>query len=158
MIRNKIINKLSLECAALISNDQHITDAQSLLDQAMVVLDTSPGLDRTAILRDIIRSAQSSLEQTSDNSHMCTVRRYIEMAVDIGTNHFTKDMEEIIALDNWGNETDRYKSVTEAAENLGIPQHYISAVLAGTQNTTGGYRFIKAKDQELLRKNFKKVI
>jgi len=89
---------------------------------------------------------------TGDTDNMVSYRKHIAMALDIGINHFTKDMEEVVALDKWGNETGRFKGVTDAAEKLGIPQPYISAVLSGQQHTAGGYRFIKAKDRILIKR------
>lgn len=82
--------------------------------------------------------------------HLQTCRTYIQMALSIGIEHYTKDMEEIVQMDSFGNELGRFKSVTEAAERTGIHQSYISAVLIGQQHTTGGFIFMKAKDKELV--------
>lgn len=79
-----------------------------------------------------------------------TCKIYIQMALSIGIEHFTKDMEEIIQMDGNGVEMARYKSVTEASVKIGISQHSISAVLTGIQHTTGGFMFIKTKDKELI--------
>lgn len=79
-----------------------------------------------------------------------TCRTYIQMALMIGIEHFTKDMEEIIVLTKNGEEVTRLKSVTEGELKLGIRQACISDCLAGRQHTAGGYMFIKAKDKELI--------
>ena len=79
-----------------------------------------------------------------------TCRTYLQMALSIGVEHFTKDMEEIIQMDCNGVEMGRYKSVTEASVKIGISQYSISAVLTGIQHTTGGFMFIKTKDKELI--------
>ena len=79
-----------------------------------------------------------------------TCRTYIQMALMIGIEHFTKDMEEIIVLNKEGEEITRLKSVTEGEAKLGIKQSYISACLMGLQHTAGGYMFIKTKDKELI--------
>lgn len=89
---------------------------------------------------------------TGDTENMATIRRYIGMALDVGINHFTKDMEEVVVLDIFGHELDRFKGVTDAADKMGIKQSYISAVLTGQQHTAGGFRFMKAKDKILIPK------
>jgi hypothetical protein len=92
---------------------------------------------------------------TGAAEHMTTMRRYIEMALDVGINHFTKDMEEIVVLDQYGHEVNRFKGVTDAADKMCIKQACISAVLSGQQHTAGGYRFIKAEDRKLIPKTDK---
>lgn len=84
-------------------------------------------------------------------------RTYIQMALSIGIEHYTKDMEEIVALYQDGSEAGRFKSITDAANKLGIHQNYISAVLIGEQHTTGGLQFIKAKDYDLIPRNSEAV-
>jgi len=79
-----------------------------------------------------------------------TCRTYIQMALAIGIEHYTKDMEEIIQMDRFGVELDRFKSVSEAVEKTGIPQNYISSVLTGQQHTTGGFIFMRARDKQLI--------
>lgn len=81
-----------------------------------------------------------------------TCRTYIQMALSIGVEHFTKDMEEIIQMDRNGVEMGRFKSVTDASVKTGIPQYQLSAVLTGIQHTAGGFIFIKVKDKELIPK------
>jgi hypothetical protein len=84
-----------------------------------------------------------------DMSALQTCRTYIQMALSIGTEHFTKDMDEVIAYTTKGKETGRFKSVQDAANKLGLYPELITAVLNGRQCTTGGFMFMKTKDKEL---------
>lgn len=79
-----------------------------------------------------------------------TCRTYIQMALMIGVEHFTKDMEEIIVMNKQGEEIVRYKSVSECEAKLGIPGNQISSALNGYQHSAGGFLFMKAKDKELI--------
>ena len=87
-----------------------------------------------------------------DFSYYNTVKSYIQMALTIGIEHYTVDMEEIIVLDHQGCETDRFKGVTDAANVMGLSKSGISAVLTGRQHTHGGFIFIKSKDYNLLKR------
>ena len=88
--------------------------------------------------------AQGSFDHFQNN------RIYIQMALSIGVEHYTKDMEEVVAMDRNGVACGRYKGVTDAAKELGVRQSDISAVLTGTQHSTGGFLFMKVKDYELV--------
>jgi hypothetical protein len=79
-----------------------------------------------------------------------TCRVYIQMALTIGINHFTKNMEEIIALDSEGREVGRYRSIMEIEKALGVKESNVHHVLAGRNHTAGGYIFIRSKDKELI--------
>lgn len=79
-----------------------------------------------------------------------TCRTYIQMALSIGIDHFTKDMEEIIQMDHFGAEIDRYKSISEAVRETGISQPCISDAIRGAQHTAGGFIFMKSKDKVLI--------
>jgi len=79
-----------------------------------------------------------------------TCRTYIQMALAIGIEHYTKDMEEIIVMNKDGEEVTRLKSVSEGEVKLGIRQIYISLCLTGRQHSAGGFMFVKAKDKELI--------
>jgi hypothetical protein len=79
-----------------------------------------------------------------------TCRKYIQMALSIGTEHFTKDMEEIIVMNYKGEEIDRLKSIGDAERKLGISQSQVSDVLRGKQFSAGGLRFMKVRDKELI--------
>ncbi len=81
-----------------------------------------------------------------------TIRVYIQMALSVGVEHYTADMEEIVALYKDGREAGRFKSTIEAAEKLGVRRTSISDVLAGRLYTTGGLKFIKTKDYELVKR------
>lgn len=88
-----------------------------------------------------------------DFNTLQTCRTYIQMALSIGVEHYTKDMEEIIVLNYAGQEIDRFKCVTDVERKMGIKQCYVSAVLRGDQFSTGGFRFQKVKDKELIPMN-----
>jgi len=85
-----------------------------------------------------------------DFDHYENNHKYIQMALSIGIEHYTKDMEEIISMDREGVEGGRYKGVTDASKKLGLRQSDISAVLTGVQHSTGGFLFMKVKDYELV--------
>jgi len=87
-----------------------------------------------------------------DFDHLQTIRTYIQMALSIGVDHYTKEMEEIVVLDTHGIEAGRYKSIVEASKQLGIHEENISAVLNGRQHTAGGYMYMKTKDYELIKR------
>jgi hypothetical protein len=83
-----------------------------------------------------------------DKLNIC--RKYIQMALAVGVEHFTKDMEEIIQMDRFGVEIARFKGITDASIKIGMRQGDISAVLTGQQHTAGGFIFMKSKDKELV--------
>lgn len=85
-----------------------------------------------------------------DFDNLNTYKWYIRQALAIGIEHFTKDMEEVIQMDRFGEEIARYKGVTDASNKIGIRQGDISAVLNGVQHTAGGFIFMKTKDKELV--------
>jgi hypothetical protein len=75
------------------------------------------------------------------------------MALSIGLEHYTKDMEEVVALYRDGVEAGRFKSIGDASNKLGVPQSSISDVIRGVQHTAGGLMFIKTKDYELVERD-----
>lgn len=87
-----------------------------------------------------------------DFDHYKTIRTYIQMALSIGVEHYTKDMTEVIAFWKDGIEAGRFKSVEEASKKLGIRQSDISSVLTGVQHSAGGLMFMKSKDYDLIPK------
>jgi len=86
-----------------------------------------------------------------DLDSLPTCRRYIQMALSIGIEHFAKHMDEIIVMTRSGEEVGRYKSVSDCAVQIGIPKSYISAVLNGRRHSAGGFIFMKSKDKELVK-------
>lgn len=82
--------------------------------------------------------------------HFKTIRTYIQMALTVGIEHYTVDMEEIIALYKDGIEAGRFKSLGDAQRKLGLLQSSISDVLAGRQHTAGGLMFMRVKDYDLI--------
>lgn len=94
-----------------------------------------------------------SMEQAialGELDHLATCRRYISMALSIGIEHFTSEMEEIIVMTTNGTEIGRYKSIQETADQIGLRAENISAVVNGRQYTTGGLMFMKNRDKELI--------
>ena len=87
---------------------------------------------------------------TGDIVHEPLFRQYITMALDIGVNHFTKDMEEVAMLTKGGLLVKRFRSVSEAVKNTGIRQGDISSVLTGAQHSAKGYLFRKTSPLETL--------
>jgi len=87
-----------------------------------------------------------------DFDHFMTVRTYIQMALSIGIEHYTKDMEEVVAIYRDGVEAGRFKSIKDASDKLGIAYQNISTVLEGRQHTAGGLMFMKTKDYELVER------
>ncbi len=87
-----------------------------------------------------------------DFDYFKTVRIYIQMALSIGIEHYTKDMEEIVALYMDGTEAGRFKSITEASDKLGINRRNIDHVLRGNVHSAGSLMFMKAKDYELVKR------
>ena len=84
-----------------------------------------------------------------DFDHFNTVRTYIQMALSIGIEHYSREMEEVVVLARDGIEMGRFKSIVETAEKLGLAQENISAVINGRQQTCGGMMFIKARYYDL---------
>ena len=82
--------------------------------------------------------------ETGCPEHISAYRRKIRQALDIGINHFTKDMEEVIMMDRFGKEIERFKGVSDASAKTGVRQSDISSVLIGRQHTAGGFIFRKA--------------
>jgi len=67
------------------------------------------------------------------------LERYLNYAIDIGSNHFKADAVPVLQIDRHGVIVNEYRSVAEAEAKTGIPQSYISTVLIGRQHSTGGY-------------------
>jgi hypothetical protein len=85
-----------------------------------------------------------------DLDYLQLCRQYIQMALAIGIEHFTRDMEEIIVMNKKGVEIERLESISECEKTLGVSQESITAVLAGRQFTAGGLRFQKVTYKELV--------
>lgn len=92
------------------------------------------------------------VQLTGHAEDMGVYRKYIQMALSIGLEHFSKDMEEVYAFNKWGREVGCFKSVRDASKKLGIPAHYISNMLSGRQSTAGGLIFVRSKDVELVKR------
>jgi hypothetical protein len=88
---------------------------------------------------------------TGDLEDIKHYKKYIRMALAVGIEHFTKDMEEIIVMTRAGVEVGRFKSVTEASKRTGIRQCDVSNVLTGVQHSAGGFLFMKEKNKILVK-------
>ena len=99
------------------------------------------------------KMAMEMAHRLGDFEHLKTCKFYINMAITIGTEYFTRQMEEIIAMNFEGVELGRFKSETDAANKLGLDSRRISDVFSGRQQSTGGYKFIKVKDRELIKRD-----
>ena len=89
--------------------------------------------------------------QTGRMEDMKLYKQYLRMALVVGIDHFTVDMEEVIAMDSEGHEVGRYKSVTDAAKKLGVDRSDIVAVLNSRKQMAGGYLFVKVTDKKLIK-------
>lgn len=106
------------------------------------------------IVSEVIKKLALELSfETGDLEDIKIYKKYLQRALSIGIEHYTKDMEEIIAMNYEGTEIGRFKSVTDASNKLGITQSAISSVLTKTQHSTGGLLFVKLKDLELVLRN-----
>jgi hypothetical protein len=72
-------------------------------------------------------------------------REYLRMALVIGMEHFRPDMEEIVALNEFGVEVGRFKSVSDASKKLNIKRQSIDKVLVGKCHSAGKLIFRKCK-------------
>jgi hypothetical protein len=91
-------------------------------------------------------------QRLGDFDKLKICRFYIQMALTIGMEHFSKDMEEIVVMTREGQEIGRFKDEAEVAKKLGLWQSNISACLNGRQYSAGGYIFMKSKDKILVKR------
>jgi hypothetical protein len=87
---------------------------------------------------------------TGDSSHVDTYRRYIQMALSVGREHFNDQMNEIVAYDLKGNQVGRFKGVRDAGRKLNIDGAHIRRVIRGERHSHKG--FIFRKDTDLVKK------
>jgi len=85
-----------------------------------------------------------------DFSYFKTVKIYIQMALAVGVDHYNKEMEEVVAMDQWGVEAGRFKSTQEASDKLGVHRTCIVDCMAGRIQWAGGLKWMKVKDYELV--------
>jgi len=85
-----------------------------------------------------------------DLDYLQLCRQYIQMALVIGTEHFPRDIEEIVVMNKHGVEIERLESISECEKLLGVSHESITAVLDGRQFTAGGLRFQKVIYKELI--------
>ena len=99
----------------------------------------------------ITKLAKEMITVTGETDHYNTYCWFIRQALVIGIEHYTKEMEEIVAMDKWGGEQGRFKGVREASTKLGIPRGNIYQVLEGRRPSAGGFIFIRNKDKFLIK-------
>jgi hypothetical protein len=105
------------------------------------------------IQREVVNKiAMEMAHRLGDFEHLKTCKFYINMAITIGTEYFTRQMEEIVAMKCDGIEVGRFRSIVEASDNLGICQQNIRDVINGRHHTAGGLIFMKTKDKELIKR------
>jgi hypothetical protein len=103
------------------------------------------------IMSDVINKISRDMALETGNFYdLAIYRKYIQMALVVGIEHFYSDMEEVIAMDHEGREIGRYKSTQDAAEKLGLDRRDVSRVIQGVRHSCGGYLFIKTRDKELI--------
>jgi hypothetical protein len=104
-------------------------------------------------IREVVNKLALELAfKTGNIENMRDYKNTIQMAVVIGTEHFTKKMEEVVAMTRDGVERGRFKSVDDAANKLDIPRGNIFQVLERRRATAHGYKFIYVKDLELFKR------
>jgi hypothetical protein len=79
-----------------------------------------------------------------------TVRIYIQMALAVGVEHYKVEMDEVVAMDMFGVEAGRFKSIQDGADKLGILQSAIVNNLSGRSAWAGGFKWMRVKDYELV--------
>jgi hypothetical protein len=87
-----------------------------------------------------------------DFDYFKTVRIYIQMALAVGVDHYSKEMNEVVAMDKYGTECGRFKSIQDAANKMGIRQNAIVNTLSGRSQWAGGLKWMKVKDYELIER------
>jgi hypothetical protein len=84
--------------------------------------------------------------QTGDYEHAETYKLFLTRALTIGMDHFSKNMDEIVAFDISGHEVGRYRNAYEASAKLGVARGNINQILSGKKHSIHGYMFRRAKD------------
>ena len=104
-------------------------------------------------INEVVRKL--SIEMVLITGHaedMSIYRKYLNMALVVGTEHFSKDMIEIIAMNYIGKEVGHFKSIRQASIILGIDRRNIYHVLEGKCHSAGGLIFVKSKDKILIER------
>ena len=113
-------------------------------------------MTQSEVIDKLSIECHSLVEQFPDDKY-AIIRKYIQMALVVGLEHFSTEMKEIVVLDYNGVERGRFKSIQDAANKLGIHSTSITAVVNGRQHTAGGYMFMKKSNYELLRRPSEKI-
>lgn len=96
----------------------------------------------------IKRLTMEMVHQTGHEEDLQIYRDYIQIALVVGAELFSKDKGEIIALDEAGNEVGRFINVNKAARELKVNRQNIDRVLKGDSRHAGGYTFIRKYNDE----------
>jgi hypothetical protein len=103
-------------------------------------------------IREVINKLALELAfATGDLENIAHYKKYLRMALVVGTEHFINNKEEIVAMDYEGVEQGRYNSIRDAARKLGLDPSAICKVVNGRSYSHGGYLFIRRKETELVK-------
>jgi hypothetical protein len=90
--------------------------------------------------------------ETGTMEDLPVYRKYLQMALVIGIDHFDKRSTEIIAFTHNGAEVGRYKSIHDAGNKLGVSSANIFSCLKKHRNTVSGYMFVEKENIELIKR------
>lgn len=96
----------------------------------------------------IKRLTDEMVLQTGHEEDLQIYQDYIQIALVIGSEQFSKDKGEIVALDEAGNEAGRFINVNQAAIKLNVDRQNIDQVLKGNRIHAGEYTFIRKYKNE----------
>ena len=93
---------------------------------------------------DVIDQLASEMfRKTGHDRDIPVYREYIQIALVVGADYFSKDKSEIVAFDEAGNEVGRFIIVNKASRELKVNRQNIDQVLKGNRFHAGGYTFIR---------------
>lgn len=91
----------------------------------------------------IKRLTEEMVLQTGHEEDLQIYQDYIQIAIVIGAELFSKEKGEIVAFDEAGNEVGRFINVNRAARELKLNRQNIDQILKGNRYHSGGYTFIR---------------
>lgn len=86
------------------------------------------------------------LDRVGDLPH---IKRIVRMAITVGIEYFSKDMEEIMLLNKKGELVKVFKSINDTATVLETDRSIIQRVLAGKRHSIRGYILRKVQNKPL---------
>jgi hypothetical protein len=108
------------------------------------------------IIKEVIDKLSLEYCQAINNfDNYSTIRTFIQRALVIGMEHFSPEMEEIIATNEFGVEQGRYKNGKDASRKIGVSHANINFVTNGLRHTAHGLHFTKVEDIVKKRKKLK---